>query len=262
MLCRICKVHTQPRNHVLDHAGFVAPTRQRELDHTDHISPERSRLSRGNSLSVTFVCSLRSGVPNFIKSNCQIETNLETHLCKLRMNDAASIALATERPRYLICRFYSDLKLFSRNGWTAIHKVAAPHTIYSPWCSCLILKSQHIDDIRGLDLQVNDWFGAAKKTLLPNANKMLLDMQEFDKDNIPDKVIAVRKNTFVKCCKLLLFHCGNPNPKWHLDTNSRFFPLYASLGMHDSRNCVYLVRYVLCCRGRKLFGVVRKSQHP
>lgn len=46
---------------------------------------------------------------------------------------------------------------------------------------------------RGLGLQVNDWFGAAKKTLLSNANKLLLDMQEFDKDNIPDKVIAVRK---------------------------------------------------------------------
>ncbi|CAB1101954.1 unnamed protein product [Ectocarpus sp. CCAP 1310/34] len=38
--------------------------------------------------------------------------------------------------------------------------------------------------------QINDWFGAAKKTLLSNANKLLQDMQEFDKDNIPDKVIA------------------------------------------------------------------------
>lgn len=41
--------------------------------------------------------------------------------------------------------------------------------------------------------QINDWFGAAKKTLLSNANKLLQDMQEFDKDNIPDKVIAVRR---------------------------------------------------------------------
>lgn len=47
-------------------------------------------------------------------------------------------------------------------------------------------------DSRGLGFQVNDWFGAAKKNLLSNANKMLLDMQEYDKDNIPDKVIAVR----------------------------------------------------------------------
>ena len=39
--------------------------------------------------------------------------------------------------------------------------------------------------------QISDWFGAAKKTLLSNANKLLQDMQEFDKDNIPDKVIAV-----------------------------------------------------------------------
>lgn len=40
--------------------------------------------------------------------------------------------------------------------------------------------------------QVNDWFGAAKKSLLSNANKLLQDMQEYDKDNIPDKVISVR----------------------------------------------------------------------
>lgn len=44
-----------------------------------------------------------------------------------------------------------------------------------------------------LPSQINDWFGAAKKTLLSNANKLLQDMQEFDKDNIPDKVIAVRR---------------------------------------------------------------------
>lgn len=44
-----------------------------------------------------------------------------------------------------------------------------------------------------LHSQINDWFGAAKKTLLSNANKLLQDMQEFDKDNIPDKVISVRK---------------------------------------------------------------------
>lgn len=49
--------------------------------------------------------------------------------------------------------------------------------------------------VRGCCLlsQINDWFGAAKKTLLSNANKLLQDMQEFDKDNIPDKVIAVRR---------------------------------------------------------------------
>lgn len=39
--------------------------------------------------------------------------------------------------------------------------------------------------------QMNDWFGAAKKTLLGNASKLLQDMQEYDKDNIPDRVIAV-----------------------------------------------------------------------
>ena len=50
MLCRICVVQIQPRKHALDRAGYTAPTRQRELDHTDHttdqesiICPERSR---------------------------------------------------------------------------------------------------------------------------------------------------------------------------------------------------------------------------
>ena len=27
---------THPRKHVLDHAGYAAPTRQQELEHTDH----------------------------------------------------------------------------------------------------------------------------------------------------------------------------------------------------------------------------------
>ena len=49
MLCRICTNSTDPthRNHVLDYAGYRAPTTQHELDHTDHtdqesICPERS----------------------------------------------------------------------------------------------------------------------------------------------------------------------------------------------------------------------------
>ncbi|CAN0242423.1 unnamed protein product, partial [Laminaria digitata] len=44
--CRICipVVQIQPRKHVLDRAGFKAPTRQHELDPTDRepICPERS----------------------------------------------------------------------------------------------------------------------------------------------------------------------------------------------------------------------------
>lgn len=40
-------------------------------------------------------------------------------------------------------------------------------------------------------MQVNDWFGAAKRSLLSNASKLLQDMQEYDKDNIPDRVISV-----------------------------------------------------------------------
>ena len=68
-LCRICVVQIQPRKHVLDHAGYTAPTRQHELDHTDHtdhtnhtdhtdhtdqdyICPERYRSSSENRRSV------------------------------------------------------------------------------------------------------------------------------------------------------------------------------------------------------------------
>ena len=29
-------MHIQPRKYVLDHAGYMAPTRQYELDHTYH----------------------------------------------------------------------------------------------------------------------------------------------------------------------------------------------------------------------------------
>ena len=35
MLRGICIVHIHPRTHVLDHAGYTAPT-QHELGHTDH----------------------------------------------------------------------------------------------------------------------------------------------------------------------------------------------------------------------------------
>eukprot|EP00953_Heterococcus_sp_UTEX-ZZ885_P035270 18212-Heterococcus_DN1.PRE.7 len=40
-----------------------------------------------------------------------------------------------------------------------------------------------------LHSQINDYFSAAKRAVLSNANKLLADMQSFDKDNIPDKVI-------------------------------------------------------------------------
>ena len=36
MLCRIYTVQIQLRKHVPDHADCTAPTRQHELDHTDH----------------------------------------------------------------------------------------------------------------------------------------------------------------------------------------------------------------------------------
>ena len=40
MLCRIWIAQIQPRKVVLDHAGYTAPTRQHELDHTDHTDQE------------------------------------------------------------------------------------------------------------------------------------------------------------------------------------------------------------------------------
>ena len=38
--------------------------------------------------------------------------------------------------------------------------------------------------------KIKDYFGAAQKEFLSNANQFLKDLMEFDKDNIPDKVIA------------------------------------------------------------------------
>ena len=35
-MCRICMSQIQPSKHVLDDAGYTAPTRQHELDYTDH----------------------------------------------------------------------------------------------------------------------------------------------------------------------------------------------------------------------------------
>ena len=41
MLCRICTaVQILPRNHVLDNVVYTPPTRQHELDHTDHTDQE------------------------------------------------------------------------------------------------------------------------------------------------------------------------------------------------------------------------------
>ena len=50
MLCRTCIVQTQPTKHVLDHVGRTAPTRQHELDHTDHPDQESTDLSVINHL--------------------------------------------------------------------------------------------------------------------------------------------------------------------------------------------------------------------
>ena len=36
LLCGICIEQIRPRERVVDHAGYTAPSRQHELDHTDH----------------------------------------------------------------------------------------------------------------------------------------------------------------------------------------------------------------------------------
>ena len=44
MLCRICVIHIQPRNHILGHADCTAPA-QHDVDDTDQgsVCPERAR---------------------------------------------------------------------------------------------------------------------------------------------------------------------------------------------------------------------------
>ena len=44
MLCRICVliIQIQPRKHALDHADYIAPTRQRELEDRTNLFPDRS----------------------------------------------------------------------------------------------------------------------------------------------------------------------------------------------------------------------------
>ena len=50
VLCRVCILQIQPRQHALEHAACVAPIPQRELDHTDqgYICPERATSCSGN----------------------------------------------------------------------------------------------------------------------------------------------------------------------------------------------------------------------
>ncbi|CAM9544257.1 unnamed protein product [Chrysoparadoxa australica] len=56
-------------------------------------------------------------------------------------------------------------------------------------CIMFTIKPEKAADPDNPGKKINDYFAAAKKNLLSNANKLLADMQNFDKDNIPDKVI-------------------------------------------------------------------------
>ena len=50
VLCRVCILQIQPRQHAVEHAVCVAPIPQRELDHTDqgYICPARASSCSGN----------------------------------------------------------------------------------------------------------------------------------------------------------------------------------------------------------------------
>ena len=50
VLCRVCMLQIQPRQHAIEHAVCVAPIPQRELDHTDqgYICPGRASSCGGN----------------------------------------------------------------------------------------------------------------------------------------------------------------------------------------------------------------------
>jgi dynein heavy chain len=56
-------------------------------------------------------------------------------------------------------------------------------------CIMFGVKPEKVADPDNQGKKINDYFSAAKKTVLKDANKLLQDMQSFDKDNIPDKII-------------------------------------------------------------------------
>ena len=56
-------------------------------------------------------------------------------------------------------------------------------------CIMFEIKPERINDPDNPGKKINDYFSAAKKNMLSNANKLLTDMQDYDKDNIPPDVI-------------------------------------------------------------------------
>ena len=56
-------------------------------------------------------------------------------------------------------------------------------------CVMFAIKPERINDPDNPGKKINDYFKAAQKNLLSNANKLLDDMQNYDKDNIPPEII-------------------------------------------------------------------------
>ena len=52
MLCRVCTLQIQPRQHALEHAVYVGPIPQRELDHTDQDVSALKELARAVGIDV------------------------------------------------------------------------------------------------------------------------------------------------------------------------------------------------------------------
>jgi len=57
-------------------------------------------------------------------------------------------------------------------------------------CIMFNVKPDKINDPDNPGKKISDYFGASKKTVLSNANKLLEDLKNYDKDNIPQSVIT------------------------------------------------------------------------
>jgi dynein heavy chain, axonemal len=57
-------------------------------------------------------------------------------------------------------------------------------------CIMFDIKPDRVNDPDNPGKKINDWFKVAQRNLLVSANKLLEDMQNYDKDNIPADIIA------------------------------------------------------------------------
>jgi len=57
-------------------------------------------------------------------------------------------------------------------------------------CIMFDIKPDRVNDPDNIGKKINDWFKASQRNLLVSANKLLEDMQNYDKDNIPADIIS------------------------------------------------------------------------